>query len=385
MEYLKALCDAEDGIYACNEAIDELEYEMQSYWEKNNTSPYNIILKPGERREPTRNMPRRYKRVVFEMPREPMKPGYPYVGKPKYREPIPYVVCSTIVGGLLGFLITVASLDLAPCFFLFLLAGFIFGWIIPVIMTNNEKAELKEKADRDYQQSMERYEQQLSEYKQKMEYREYCIAEEEKAWQAACQEAREVIGQMIDENKATRQKLTEAREKLYDKNIIHVSFRNQVAVHQIYEYLDMGVCDALEGAQGAYSQYLQDLRVNRICASINDLKNSLVNALSEFSSTQRRLISEMRAVNSNIGALKSSIEYGFSSVSADIVGGFERVNQRIKSGNDSLQTAQAQMNVMQDSLNKIKSNVNAAAHNEYIALREANLNQFLLKNPDFLQ
>ena len=31
MEYLKALCEVEDSIYACDKAIEELEYEMRTY------------------------------------------------------------------------------------------------------------------------------------------------------------------------------------------------------------------------------------------------------------------------------------------------------------------------------------------------------------------
>ena len=167
----------------------------------------DIVLKADDPRSSAKYRKIEYKQVFFDLPKEPAKPCYPLVGKPKERaDPL----CGALhhSGGLLGFF-CVLPIG-AGMFFLLLLAGFVTGWILPVVAEKNEAADLKEKADRGYQHSMERYEQDLSEYRQKQKYREQCVAEEKKARQTA----QEVIRGVIEENKATRQRLNETRKAL---------------------------------------------------------------------------------------------------------------------------------------------------------------------------
>lgn len=53
--------------------------------------------------------------------------------------------------------------------------------------------------------------------------------------------------------------------------VVYPTYRNMIAVTQLMEYIESGVASTLEGSDGANSQYLQDVRTNRICSILNYL------------------------------------------------------------------------------------------------------------------
>ena len=60
-------------------------------------------------------------------------------------------------------------------------------------------------------------------------------------------------------------------EKLYAQNIIYSKYRNLISVATIYEYFESGRCCELEGANGAYNMYENELRANIIIGSLSQI------------------------------------------------------------------------------------------------------------------
>ena len=103
------------------------------------------------------------------------------------------------------------------------------------------------------------------------------------------------------------QKTDDLIEKLYTLEIIHPKYRNFMAVAQIYEYLETGRCDTLEGPNGAYNLYEQELRQNIII----DHLEQVIDRLDTLNQTMGRVceaIYESNRLLTNIANTVSRIE-----------------------------------------------------------------------------
>lgn len=69
----------------------------------------------------------------------------------------------------------------------------------------------------------------------------------------------------------------------------------------------MGLVDRLEGPQGGYAFYLNELNAKRICGSIQELQRSIENRLDIISGQLDELVSRMRRINQQLDCLKSGI------------------------------------------------------------------------------
>ncbi len=138
------------------------------------------------------------------------------------------------------------------------------------------------------------------------------------------------------------------RSKLYAMNVLHPNFQNMLAVNQIRDYLEMGICDKLEGANGAYAQYMQDVRAKRICASIDELRETVKAGISQMKGQMSAILFEVGRTNDSINAMNASISSGLSSM--------EETNARLRNISDTLRNV---------------------GHNEYIALKESNVSAYL--------
>lgn len=157
------------------------------------------------------------------------------------------------------------------------------------------------------------------------------------------------------------------RSQLYAMNVLHPSFQNMIAANQIREYLEMGICDGLEGTNGAYALYMQDVRANRICESIDDLRQTVQEGFNEVKGKMSAVMAELRRTNANIDALNTSINSGFSDMQRAISEGQEKFNAN----------QQASLNEANGYLRSISKTLQDAGHNEYIALKEANVSSYL--------
>ena len=395
MEYLKVVCDAENAIYACDEAITNLKGRMGIFWK----------------------MP--------EKPREPVLENVTPV-KPRLRteEPVKEIWqdgwgCGTaIVGGLIGFVLMWVFVEATggetmwPLWFVPLgVIGLPIGakiwskrdvtigreteseriqrWNEAEIQKAKKETEKLEDAARwKYNLAMEEYEKELKVYNTKAN-----------AITNAKEMTLSMLRDMVQENIDRREQIKKELEKIYARNVVYPTFRNMVAINQIYEYLAMGLCDSLEGPTGAYSQYIEDLRTNKICDSIDMLRESMESGIKHILMGQSHVVKELQSVKNNISSLGGQISGSISRLGLRIDSGFAGLDDSLRgmqselsANRDAISGATLAIQTGMDSsnavvagqLDEIKKLTYASAHNEYIALRETNIKNYLLKNPNFL-
>lgn len=194
--------------------------------------------------------------------------------------------------------------------------------------------------------------------KQMRFYKEACAIEDK---------AKREMDTAIDELDKKCKELKLQRSQLYAMNVLHPSFQNMIAANQIREYLEMGICDELEGTNGAYALYMQDVRANRICESIDDLRQTVQEGFNEVKGKMSAVMAELRRTNANIDALNTSINSGFSDMQNAISEGQKKFNAN----------QQASLNEANGYLRSISKTLQDAGHNEYVALKEANVSSYL--------
>ncbi|MBE5777716.1 MAG: hypothetical protein E7331_00090 [Clostridiales bacterium] len=344
LEYLGFVCDAENSIYSCNEIISVLEQKKTS------------IRKPIEPAKPIHR--------VNEATSEELNSGNQ--SRSSFSQLIG-LISGIAIFFLFVFVYVGLHLTDFPIILYTLLAIVISIWLgkkisqtINSSLYNGHKGTIIEKnknaADARYHQEYRDYEQSCQAFLRAQTIYEQSI---------------NALNVRIDEQQENISRLHQLLEKLYSKNIIYPSFREIIAVNQIREYLDMGICDTLEGSTGAYSQYMQDVRISRVCTSIIEMKKQLTEAIH---SSQNLLLSEMRSTNERLEKMNSSLSTSLSSLNSSI----DHYKQSFISGASAI-------NSSLDKTNKLLSDINSATqatvHNQYIAAREANIQGYLLRLP----
>ena len=71
----------------------------------------------------------------------------------------------------------------------------------------------------------------------------------------------------------------------------------------MYEYLDSGRCDSLEGSEGAYNLFEAELRTNEIIVQLK----TIVESLESVKANQFILYKEMKKVNKNLKIVDASL------------------------------------------------------------------------------
>ncbi len=162
---------------------------------------------------------------------------------------------------------------------------------------------------------------------------------------------------------------TQRIEMLYGMGVLHASCRNIIAAYQIREYLEMGICDTLEGPNGAYKQYQFDVLAQKVCTSIDEMKEAVVSAVHGM---QNALVGELRLMNHNVQEMGNMLHSDFQAINATI--GIEQAKNRAQ-----IDAGFQQANTH---LSSIEKNLSIAVHNDYIEKRISNVDTYLLKAPD---
>ena len=89
----------------------------------------------------------------------------------------------------------------------------------------------------------------------------------------------------------------------YKENIIFEKYRNMIAVASFYEYFCSGRCSTLEGHEGAYNIYEQEMRLGII---INKL-DEVIRRLDSIENNQYMLCSMIREGNKNTQRITDNI------------------------------------------------------------------------------
>ncbi len=323
IEYLDAVCDAESAVQACEDAI----HTFQS--EKGRMPALSLPSQPvKERIDPS---------------------SFSNDGSAK-RIGITTAVVTFVIIGMSGLWSSLPGI--APL--LIVAAAGIAAWYVS---KNKILAEKQENAQRTIN---EQY---------KAAYREY---EERTAAHYKAVEAAHATTAMIDlaiqKQKNIQIQARTQLERLYAQEIIYPSFQNLIAVYQIREYLKMGICEVLDGPNGAYSQYMNDVRTARICDSIHDLKRSLTFAIHGLQST---LINELQLVDDNLNSIRREINSNMSQLATQM----EQIH------NSTASQLNARFNETNRYLESMEQNIAISAHNQYVEQRLRDVDAYLLKMP----
>ena len=132
---------------------------------------------------------------------------------------------------------------------------------------NRSLADSYEKEKAEYPQKLADYKKALADYENAMaKYESDTSAAQQENVRAvlAAQSERAVLEANIAAVEKQRDETRSRLETLYSVNIIHPKYRGLVPVGSLYEYIDTGRCETLEGAQGAYNIYENEVRLDRI-------------------------------------------------------------------------------------------------------------------------
>ena len=107
----------------------------------------------------------------------------------------------------------------------------------------------------------------------------------------------------------TLKELFKCRNELYSYNIVFDKYRNIVALSTFYEYLMAGRCETLDGVNGAYNIYENEIRLNTIITKLDEIKENqfiiynklrdIDNSLSALNNTMQKAVSSLDTISKN--------------------------------------------------------------------------------------
>lgn len=325
MKYLRSVCGAERGIEFCRDAIATIDGEL------------NGLHTP----EPRQHSYQEYKHSATN-------------SSAKANQKVSSTgsgICMTLAGAF--FILCVVEMG----GFWGVVCGFFGGFIIWAITAavvapvtaavnySNTKTEQKrqyEAGKEEYRISMERYHARL----------------------ILDQKVREKLNRRKQELSLRQKNLESKARALYDLGILYAPFRNPAAASQILAYLEMGIADGLEGSSGAYAQYMQDVRVGRICGELNQLRTEVRAGFCKFENV---IVGEMRSIRNQLD------EY-----SATFKEEMNRMAQRIDSASENISQVADRCVCSLDTLNL---SVRTMAWNQYIGQCETLADSFRYYQP----
>ena len=93
-----------------------------------------------------------------------------------------------------------------------------------------------------------------------------------------------------------------AQNDMYSYGVIFEKYRNFVAISSFCEYISSGRCETLEGANGAYNLYENEIRMNMVIGQLNQV----IESLEEIKQNQYMIYSAIQESNRQLNALNSS-------------------------------------------------------------------------------
>ena len=122
--------------------------------------------------------------------------------------------------------------------------------------------------------------------------------------------AKEILDNEIAGTEELLKKTFAARNELYSYDIIFGKYRDVVALSSFYEYLMSGRCSSLDGADGAYNTYENEIRMNRVIAQLD----TVVSSLEDIKQNQYMMYQELRNINTSLHHLNSTMDKALTSI-----------------------------------------------------------------------
>lgn len=197
---------------------------------------------------------------------------------------------------LMSFIISIIPFGIAASFFFLYYVSksglaFVFGFPVALVGVaifgagmSNAKEERKQAPEK-----LRQYEKDVAENERQMQANRKALA---------------LVDQDYDVLRQRYNKATSLLQKYYDLNIIYPKYRGIVPVAMFVQYLESGIVYQLEGPNGAYSRYEDELFRQLI---INKL-DVIVTRLDDIRSTQYELANSLEKSNQQIMELNSHAE-----------------------------------------------------------------------------
>lgn len=208
------------------------------------------------------------------------------------------VVFDFFIGGILGLIIGFYNLMHGNGFWLsFWACIFIVGIILLIIVylgfTYSDKG------------AHEAYEKKLDEY-------ERLVSQDSVRVNKELKKKKNIDLQILAlQNK--QKEMTTTLRKLYEMNVLYPKYRNFIAAATFLEYFDSGRCNSLEGHEGAYNIFENELRLNAILGKLDDIINHLdeirtsqyaiYNAISEGNKTANAIYQNSVRISDNMNSI----------------------------------------------------------------------------------
>jgi len=119
-----------------------------------------------------------------------------------------------------------------------------------------------------------------------------------------------VLDKEIAEAEELLKKTFAARNALYSYDIIFGKYRNAVALSSFYEYLISGRCSSLEGSDGAYNIFENEIRMNRVISQLD----TVISSLEDIKQNQFMMYEELRSINESLDSLNYTMDQALTSI-----------------------------------------------------------------------
>lgn len=144
---------------------------------------------------------------------------------------------------------------------------------------------------------------QVNEYKEQKEKYDILVEQDALRVKKEVQKKRNIDTQIVA-LKNNRSNILYTLKRLYDMNVVYPKYRNFIAVATFYEYFESGRCAELEGHEGAYNIYENELRLNAVLGKLDDI----INHLEEIRSTQYTIYTAIKEGNKMANAIYKKSE-----------------------------------------------------------------------------
>jgi len=190
------------------------------------------------------------------------------------------------------------------------------------VLAENENLKLK------YQDAVKRYDEKVAEYeaekqrlisaveeeianyKAEIEHIQHVDSSSDSAKNNSIIEGKSIIDNEILEVEKILKEICECRNRMYKVDVVFAKYRDVVALTTFYEYLMSGRCTTLEGADGAYNLYEEQVRADMIIGQLSQV----ISKLDDIKDSQFMIYSELKSINRNLDNLNNTMNKALTSV-----------------------------------------------------------------------
>lgn len=123
-------------------------------------------------------------------------------------------------------------------------------------------------------------------------------------------EIKKIVDEEVREAEDLLKRIYECRNSLYAYEIVFGKYRNVVALSTFYEYLMAGRCTTLDGTDGAYNLYENEIRADMIISQLSQV----IEKLDDIKDTQYMIYSELQTVNRSLDHLNKTMDTALISI-----------------------------------------------------------------------